>query len=872
MLFPPHRRFALLAFAGLVFTSWAARAPADTPFDISPLGTQKVLVMLMEYPLNDACPNENETCNVDPIWYEQNVLPPRHTPEEWSALLNSVATRWWSQATYGQGNWEFTVLRHPYTQDGWWPAAHSFQDYKLNDSIWGPTKTSPPNGVHMVPDSVQSVVNTICGNIFNPELLAACGQLSQYHHLIVMPNFRSFGDTTVTGPFQIATLPTGPFVVSVTSANEDQNDQTVAAIMHELGHQVAEQSHYGDCSNYITFTSFNPTLPGGKIECITDWDVMGGSPKFSDFSAYSKVSRGIFDLSGVPSFDIISGSPFVQTYTLNPVEVPPTPANPDAIRLSTADLSWPQMSGYFVECRAQIGNDGPNPFPEVAGPVASIPQSGVLITNVHEFSTSDIPTVPAYHVERTLNPDPTKNDGDISNAALQPGQTFTDRILGVTVRFNSFVQLPGGGSACNVSVAHDRVLLPLAQRSISFAGNFKNGIEGQQVGLAQANGTGSIAPDIAFNTILAATSTVSSAVPLIAPWAGHDNPLSVRVHNRSTGPIDSVKLAVSVHQPALITDTCAMDMDSTAAGHQSARMQTVNIQTQTTQPGVISAVLSHIPAAGSAVANLDWRATADQSVEVDVAASGPANRISARSRAAFQFHSPQYGGQGMTSTFRIARAAMCSGPQNYFIKPAVSLADWEVQISSNSVTLNPGEQVDVSVHVMPIHTVPGQSAQIPITVLAPMQMLLDTSNIDPRTPSIIYPGLHLMPVGAMSILARITNGPGVVTLGCSTDGSHSKQDCACSDDGLNIAGAVNPATSGTPVTVEYRSPNGKVFSHVVQTDQSGRYRDSVGQKERGTDVSDKGDWVVQTRWSGGQFNDPTESPSVTFHVRDSHRH
>ena len=113
--------------------------------------------------------------------------------------------------------------------------------------------------------------------------------------------------------------------------------------MHELGHQVAEQSHYGDCSNYMTFTSFNPTLPGGPVECITGWDVMGQSPTFSDFSAYSKVSRGIFDLADVPSFDVISGPPFSRTYILNPVEVAPTPANPDLIRLSIGAAQLDQI-------------------------------------------------------------------------------------------------------------------------------------------------------------------------------------------------------------------------------------------------------------------------------------------------------------------------------------------------------------------------------------------------------------------------------------------------------------------------------------------------------------------------------------------------
>jgi hypothetical protein len=447
----------------------------------------------------------------------------------------------------------------------------------------------------------------------------------------------------------------------------------------------------------------------------------------------------------------------------------------------------------------------------------------------------------------------------INSATLKPGQSFNDPLLALTVRFNSYVQTPSGVSLCSVSVARDK-LLPLlpAQRQISFAGNLR-----QRAGLAQTFDSGSIPVDIAYDQNLAATPKVLTSLPVVAPWVGHDNPLSVRVHNRSAGDIGSVTLAVNIHQPAMITDSCAMTaMSAQVPGDQGNNAT-----------GTLNTTLKHIPAAGSAVGSVDWTPTVDQSISVEAVATGPANQIDAVSRAVFQFHNPQSGGQGVTSSFKVARSAMCVGPQTYSVAPVVSAADWSVQVTPSSVTLNPGDVADISVQVLPIHGAPGQSIQIPVTVRAPMAMLPNTT---PPAPANLAPGIHFMPVGSLTVLARITNGPGVVTLGCargdgqSQGGSSSPRECGCADDGLHIAGAVSPVAAGTPVTVEYRSPDGTVFSHVVQTDQGGQYRDAVADGERGTDPGRRGDWVVQARWSGGEANDPTESPSITFHVRDGH--
>ena len=869
MTFSPRRNHSLSALIALFLVLCAWRAHGDTPFDSSPLGVQKVLVLPMEFAAGVACPNANEACNVDQGWYTSYVGPPRNSPEQWQNLLNTVAARWWKQATYGQSQFEFTVLRDPQTQDGWWPPPHSFQDYQVINSIWGVPQGFPASSPVMVPDETASVVQSICGN---PLLTFVCELLPQYTHLLLIQNIHAYGDQTYGNGvlYNIGTNTSlGNLAMSATSANEDGDDRAVAAILHELGHQAGELSHYGDCSGYFRPTSFNPTLPSGPVECLTAWDVMGASYFFSDFSGYSKLSRGIIVAGSPPAFDIWGGPPFSQTFLLNPLEVAPSAANPNLIRLSLGDLSWPDLDGYFVECRQSLGNDAPNGFPEVPF-VATVPEYGVLITNAHEYSSSLSPSIPAHHVERPLSANPADNAplNAINSATLKPGQSFTDPLLALTVRFNSYVQTPSGVSLCSVSVARDKLLPVLPSlRQISFAGNLRN-----RVGLEQTFDSGSIPVDIAYNQSLVATPKVVTSLPVVAPWVGHDNPLSVRVHNRSSGEIDSVNLAISIHQPAMITDSCAMG--SMGATHSMGPAAAATVQ-QTNSQGTIKTTLKHIPAAGSAVTSVEWAPGGDQSISVEAVADGPANHIDAVSRAVFQFHSPQIGGQGITSSFKVARGVMCTGSQTYSVAPVVSLQDWNVQVTPANVTLNPGEEADISVHVSPFHSAPGQTAQIPITVRAPMQMIPNTT---PPAPTSLAAGIHFMPVGSMTVLARVTNGPGVVTLGCARgsgqpwDSNHSQRECGCSDDGLNIAGSVKPASSGTPVTVEYRSPDGTVFSHVVQTDQGGQYRDSVEEKERGTDVSQRGDWVVQARWSGGDVNDPTESPAVIFHVRNRHEH
>jgi hypothetical protein len=363
----------MISFVRPIVGIWALTAAAlfstsntfaDQPFTASPLGPQKVLVIPVEFPVGDACPDKNETCPTGlQAWYSANIGPPRHSPQEWEQLLNSVTSTWWQQTTYGQTSFEFTVLSNPQSADGWWPPPHSIQDYNRNNGNWYQTANNPTSYA-LVPDVTAGVAQAICGN---PLLFVVCGILPQYNRLIVLSNVHAFGDQSIGNDYPF-TIPTGTslnnLVVSASWANEDTSDSGITSLMHELGHQSGELSHYGDCSAYFTYTSFNSLLPPGPVECITGWDIMGLSYSFSEFSGYSKVSRGWIDAGSTPSFDLIGGGPPRATPMSSgfPSAICPGQHSP-AISSSAGNRSeamWRRLSRRFRWARSQIrGSSSP---------------------------------------------------------------------------------------------------------------------------------------------------------------------------------------------------------------------------------------------------------------------------------------------------------------------------------------------------------------------------------------------------------------------------------------------------------------------------------------------------------------------------------
>ena len=831
--------------AGLLF---ATSALADNPFTSSPQGIQRVLVIPVEYPTTNPCPNSNTNCpGVDPTkgWFS-TVGAPRHSPAEWENLLNTVAKSYWQQTTYNQTDFQFTVLSNPNSADGWWSPPHSVQDYARNSKggAWYQDNNNPPSYAY-VPDVTASVAQSICSN---PILVLAgvCNSLQTFNRLILITNVHSFGAQSLGNDYGLG-IPTGTslgtLTMSATWANEGSSDANIGAMLHELGHQMGELSHYGDCSHYFDYSSFNPILPGagytgdqyfvnppyppGTVECLNiGWDLMGLSNSFVQLSAYSRVSRGWIDPSTTLSYDLIAGGPFSQNVTLYPLE---TSTMPNVIRLSLGDLAWPEFLGYYVECREKIGGDVPSPFPPIS--VGTLNDEGLLITNVHEFSFSDkIFGAPAHHVERPLLPLPDK----IGTATMKPGDTFSVPVLGLSVRFNGYTggTIGAGPGACSVSIANLESLPPPPLRHIRFKGSVV-----LNQGLGQLKDSTSVPLDVGLNNrpvdvpLTAAGNPLP--IPVEPPWVGHDNPVLVRVNNQSTGPVENVQVGVSMNQPAIITDVCGSGPAPPTLG---------------------TAVIPSIPSASSMLTSLDWTPRLPGSVSIDVTATGPGNQINTSSRFAYQFHHLNKLDKGMSTLLKLALALNCSTPETLFIVPAVQLPGWQVSVSPSSLSLNPGQNDMVNILVVPPPSAEvGDHAEIPIVVRKFEAMLPLESDSTGNPPNLfMLPGVHLNTVGAFTILARMTGGPGSITLTIPRTGQANAP--------VPVSGSISPGLPNSPISIEYRSPSGHTLTHIVQTDAAGGYSDSIAPDEIGH-------WRVQSRWPGDNAHDPVESKLSAFLVK-----
>ena len=755
----------------------------------------------VEFPteLKKQCPDPALPC-FSPAWLA-SVGPPRHTPEEWATLLNTVATSYWEQSTYNETKFEFTVLNDPETADGWWPAPHSMQDYYRSPSNWGPSTTSPPS-YPMGIDVPSAVFSKICEN---PLLFEVCAVLPTYERFVVIANQHEFGGQSDGNNVPISIPVSGPkfspLWMTGTLTNEDTTDDEVAVVLHELGHQLGDLSHYGDCSSVFEKSSLNPVIPSGPIECLGQgWDIMGYSYSFVQPSAYTKYSQGWITSANAKTFDL--STKFSDTIDLLPLESKPASGDVSIVRLAKSKPTWPNFTGYYAECRAAIGGDIPSPFPAI--PVSTLTDTGLLITNVHENF------YPAHHVERTLLP-----TDNVDSAALQPGNVFETQD-GLSITLKQYVTAQSGAQLCEVSVANTPGVGKSAHPMLQFVGNLPSGdpVQGQS--------STSISADIALNQRFVEPEQVGSQIPVSPVWPGHDNPLSVRVHNRSGADAASVAVNVNVQQPAVVTDSCGMQASP-----------------QVSKP----AVIANVSANSSATASFPWTAADQNSVSIQATAQGPANQIASSSTFAYQFHLAGNVSGGQQSIFEIAERAECPMSETYFIMPAVHMPGWRVSVEPQAVDLSPGTQTSVTVNVVPPADItPGTQVEIPILVTMRHQMMLEANPHSHMDPNPFAPGLHTMVVGKLTTVARVVEGPGSILI--------NVPQIAATGTSAQITGKL-PGAPSNQLLIEYRSPSGTV-THVVPCDADGGFSDGFTPGEDGV-------VTVQAWWSGGSSHSPVES-------------
>ncbi len=811
-----HKIVVLIGFifggaltAGLAFPTSAL---ADTPFTSSPLGIQKVLVIPLQVGTTNPCPDPTAPCPSQD--FINRWGPPRHTASEWENLLNTRATGYWRRATYDQTILQFTVLNSGLLDNGWWPAPHSMQQYANNAG--GPGSVNfisvPPNAAY-VDDAVKFAIDTLCLDPF--VRLGVCQQFLQYNRLVVLLNQHVRSAQTYAGNDYaegINTVTMGRLVFSQSWALESFDDlDGVSALLHELGHQLGIQTHYGECA-----TTFQPpqtpTTPGlpPNVECVGGWDMMGLDAFYPLLTAYSRINRGWIDPDTTLTIPL-RGTASSTSVTLLPVEEPPTPERANVIRLATSDPSNPQFRGYYVECRQRVlGDEG---IAEQSG--SGITSEGLLITSVHEAS---LPAVNPVHVVRALSPSDMLN-----RAPLQPGQTFTDPTLGLSVTFDRYVPslviVPGlapSPPTCAVSV--DYAVSSRSHISI-WGGDAK-----------AARDTWSKSIDIGLNHRLLIDGEGIRPLPVDPPWTGHDNVIFTRVHNEGTVGVSDVRLDVGVSEPALITDACGGD--------------------PTFAPLVGSAILPSVNP-GSSIGAVRWTPSAGQAVTIQALAHGPDEPTAGRATTtfAFQFHHAGLLEEAARTLFMVGADAGCPSPRSFVISPAFVPPGWQVQVEPKTVTVGPGQQELVTIVVRPpLSAEAGRSVEIPVGVLGSKK--LAALGIDPAVATSMHTDEHPALIGSLTVLARVVGPPSTVSLGYPS--------VSLANTAFAVSGTISPAGASSSGMIEYLSPSGQKTTHVVRTGPTG-FTDSLTPNELGP-------WTIRARWNGDAAHEPAESAPGTVLV------
>lgn len=166
--------------------------------------------------------------------------------------------------------------------------------------------------------------------------------------------------------------------------------------------------------------------PNNGKPILGPWELMdkgswNGDPPGSlpaHMTAWAKIRLGWIDGS-----TLLTATPGTTMITVDPTEVASN--NVHAIKIPIGE-NQSSTQYYLVEVRKQIGFD------------AALPSSGVLITEVNENKNVGI-----VHV---INADP--GEADLSNAAWQAGETFSDNAHNVTVTIES-----KSGNAYEISVS-----------------------------------------------------------------------------------------------------------------------------------------------------------------------------------------------------------------------------------------------------------------------------------------------------------------------------------------------------------------------------------------------------------------------------------
>lgn len=746
-----------------------------TPNNTNQVVTVEKRVAVVFMKLSPNCSSE-AACEPDyPADLRANIHAPRANAATYVSLMNQTMTNFITQATYSHTHMTFTAMQNPNSSDGWFNAPHQLEAY--NDPAHN------PDAENYFEDAVSLAFSSVGYDINN------------YDVLLVVNNIQSlFGYTagcgnTAPGDYVKCSIsiptPTGPVIkqLSLVHISENVNSESMLEVLgHELGHV-----------HNLYHVRMGP------------YDIVGNSDVLTHYGGWSKSRAG-----WVPEVTDLEQTGEI-TVALDPLEFP----GHNVLRIPY--LNYANMfAGYIVECRAKIGFD------------TKIPEEGVVVTYA---DTNYVEGTEGAKEGRQAVIQFPENDGDYTDAALQPGESYVNEPLHLTITYLN----KDSSNRCVVKAmrgtieAPDPMIAPYTEQD-SGVGYIE--YTSQDIWIdSQANGWNVYPAGEGLSSEGGQPRATGYGDPF---WVNHENRIKYRIKNTGYSDATNVIADIYVTQPMLLYNECE------------------NETTPNTGTLVATQTISLLKKDGYYFGEVPWTPTSYGAAQVKVVIRDYLGEVTHSNNTASETYASQniiadtfgelhateiLGAFSIAKGISVKTSLKCFHPYNYsFSRKVISAIDrkyWVMDEGISQGALAPGEEEIISFSSTPPKDAkPGDCEE----VLMEMQVQLDD---------------FYVPVNGFTYRSCVV---GSSKLTCSAP---SKAVAYGNDAVANFT--LSPAKGGETIAIEYISPSGKhqIFNGILMSNGTFNSRFTA---------NEPGKWKVQAYWQGSDILAPAQSPTCEFEV------
>jgi M6 family metalloprotease-like protein len=327
-----------------------------------------------------------------------DVSATRKTAAQWVTTLTDEVNPFYLMATYGKTSFTFeTVGGAGAPADGWFTLPWT-------GATWPGTTAAVREAIRLADPYVNMARYNRVFLIVNSDGFG--GQCTGYQWMPV-----NEGRETIQ---RIDGTDYNVRLMSTAAANEWQphsywaagtRDEAASVIAHELGHELEIPIHYSD----IRWS------PNSSRDSVSPWDVMGLSPTFNNITCWAKEQREWLSAADITPVGPPTTAALDRTLTLQPIH-----ATSGRRGIKVPFSSSSPFNGYYLEYRKNVDLATTREY------WGSILNEGVLVSLVNErpeveFGNKSIVMYNPAH------------DGDLYQATLRPGESFTDAARNITI-------------------------------------------------------------------------------------------------------------------------------------------------------------------------------------------------------------------------------------------------------------------------------------------------------------------------------------------------------------------------------------------------------------------------------------------------------